>query len=486
MRRPLVWLHPFIFFLVFIFSQSAYAQNQNGLAEIKYLAIKAGANNNYSIEQFSSAAAIGTAQPEAVSAADFGGLPLRALTATGDTWYGVLRGNNANCFVTYTSYANVLAARSATQVCTQNASDGYRGIAYDGKLFYSVFRDGSRHWWQSYQSWNDLAFNRPYSQQTDIRNPDIYKAIGFDPVRQTFYSLAQKDQSLYVFEYATFNDMVAVRAGVAQQVFNTGAQYAGMVVAPVNPTLDVYIVAGQSNAVGWDTDGSWLPTSADDANIRFFYRIGNLLDSNSSTAGTASSTLGPQIAAYRGGPATNFGIEMGLGRSLYDAGRRNIAIVKVAFGGTSLYSDWNPLNLQGLSQILQANLAQATTQWNQAGFRTRIAGFFWMQGEADAQGNDTTMADAYQANLTRFIATVRAGAADPSLPFVFGRITTFWPYNVQVRAAQQAVAAADPLTALVNTDDLPLQAGDSAHFTNDGEYTLGQRMAQAFRQLAGW
>jgi hypothetical protein len=99
----------------------------------------------------------------------------------------------------------------------------------------------------------------------------------------------------------------------------------------------------------------------------------------------------------------------------------------------------------------------------------------WMQGESD-----NGAAAAYQANLTDFIADVRA-TYGADLPFTIARLssgqTAVGTNLAQLRAAQEAVAAGDPRTGLLSTDGFGMN-GDSLHFNADGQQAMGNGFAE--------
>jgi hypothetical protein len=115
--------------------------------------------------------------------------------------------------------------------------------------------------------------------------------------------------------------------------------------------------------------------------------------------------------------------------------------------------------------------------------------FLWVQGENEAGWN---AAFTYEEKLTGLIAALREDLGTPELPFILGR-TALQQGQAQggpspdanlaaVRAAQEAVAAADPFVEWVDMDDLP-GAGDSYHFATEGYQLLGERMATACADL---
>jgi hypothetical protein len=134
------------------------------------------------------------------------------------------------------------------------------------------------------------------------------------------------------------------------------------------------------------------------------------------------------------------------------------------------------------SMLCWATNALAAARQNQP--ETEIAGFFWLQGEADAIDSGT--ASLYRTNFTKFLQRIRGDFGKSNLPVVFARITNLspmMPYALTVRTGQAAVAAADTNAAMVITDDLPLDTTYKIHFTDAGLKTVGQRFAQAWLNL---
>jgi hypothetical protein len=108
------------------------------------------------------------------------------------------------------------------------------------------------------------------------------------------------------------------------------------------------------------------------------------------------------------------------------------------------------------------------------------AGFAWMQGESDATYEPYAL--AYADNLAHLVARVREETGEPELPVVLGKISTepYWTYSADVRAAETTVADADPYVFAVETDDLPRNPADLAHYDGVSERVMGQRFATAF------
>jgi len=264
--------------------------------------------------------------------------------------------------------------------------------------------------------------------------------------------------------------------------------------------VEIFIVAGQSNADGV-APSAGLPSSlANQTDVPYWYVTRKFNSGNA-----FSSTLGPL-----GG---QFGPELSLGRDLADALSEDIVIVKVTNSGVPLVqrsgADWSPDSSGEAFDLLISNVLAAQTNLIGAGETPRIAGLFWMQGESDAKSGivgtpgfsppppQPSTANAYEANLTNFIASVRNDLGVADLPVFVGKINIGdnpaitnpvsnyntvvgqWDFTPAIQAAQAAVADADPNAYLIETDQLnPIS--DFVHFNQPGQVALGEAFAASY------
>ncbi|MEQ8762664.1 MAG: sialate O-acetylesterase [Planctomycetota bacterium] len=252
-------------------------------------------------------------------------------------------------------------------------------------------------------------------------------------------------------------------------------------------TVRVYLVAGQSNATGTGAQGQLAPPSHKiQTDVSFWYEEGHFDSVTDPSKRISSGGIVPLAFQANNGSGTffysfGFGPELAIGRAWADWHSDLVAVVKFAFNGTYLATDWDPqtgpLYPEWLIEI-QSALTALTNQ----GLSPQIEAVFWMQGEWDAR--NVTFAAAYQSNLQSFIQRTRTDLGLPNLPFVLGRISTgilnfagpqFFPGFTAVRAAQEAVAAADLLVTILDTDDVTFHA-DNLHFDAAGITRLGDRM----------
>lgn len=263
-----------------------------------------------------------------------------------------------------------------------------------------------------------------------------------------------------------------------------GLLHSARTVARAEEPIRVYVFAGQSNMVGKDTLSSDLPriapsTVVPSPSVQFW---GPISDYPISWGPLRAPTEIVQPRTHQG-----FGPEIGAGPMLARLhADSTIAIVKFAASGTSLYRDWNPSRPDDLyaQMIERVRSAIANLRSTRASAPMRLAGFFWMQGEADSEHFKS--ARAYEANLEAFVASVRKDLRAPRLPFVFGRIadlrresSVHFQYSNVVRAAQSEVAHRIPNAYMVSTDALERSPAQRIHFSSRGTYELGRSFVRS-------
>ena len=252
-------------------------------------------------------------------------------------------------------------------------------------------------------------------------------------------------------------------------------------------SINVFILAGQSNMAGADSVLAEPPgfqqTPADRSTL---FTTAPLPD------GAKSSSFVPweTLRGHRVKNKLSHGPEVGLARVLYEAGWRNVAIIKVHanFGrkdkvwpwgeGSYLFNAW--------TKFIDDRLGELRKQRRSI----RVRGFVWHQGIDDAIHG--TFARAYERNLTNLIGVLRERYDAEQAPFVLARsvnsrIAQPTPDPEQkspmaaVRGAQMKIATAVPRVAWINVDDLPNV--NTHHFTAEGQLVIGRRFGDAFLRL---
>lgn len=226
----------------------------------------------------------------------------------------------------------------------------------------------------------------------------------------------------------------------------------------------VYVVAGQSNAVGALGSYGVPPDVTYPIASPYYYSVTagtQLLDGRQDAVTTLWSTGGVELLV---------------------AGLPNAAIVKVAANGTSVAVEWNHDYAESWSHRLLAKTHQALDSLPDA----YLAGVVWVQGEADA----SVWERAYNYG-DRLMQLVDLFAAE------FGE--TPWYYNQlnsgvnlgwkELLRSEQARLDNLPGMTMINVDDLPL-GPDHLHYGPDSMVAMGRRFVEAIAAdqdpLADW
>ncbi len=268
---------------------------------------------------------------------------------------------------------------------------------------------------------------------------------------------------------------------------------------------DLVLVAGQSNAVGYDAYASELPADPGDEKVLFWWRCGDpppdVHDSTSTrqwtslrpqpigdpipkinASGDTASGLKRQYGNF-GKPGGGFGPEMGFARSWRKNADTPLAIVKVAFSGTSMATDWNPDDAGPGGACYRALIEEsraAISSAKERGITLRLRALIWVQGESDANAE---AAPRYEEALGTMIARLREELEAPEFVALLAVNTRFGdgknPHVPVIVAAQKSLAEKDPLCRYVDTAGAETLGPRHTHFTAAGTLEVGRRFATA-------
>ena len=248
--------------------------------------------------------------------------------------------------------------------------------------------------------------------------------------------------------------------------------------------IDVFLIAGQSNAEGYDNTTSG-PTTTPGTAYQYYSSIRSVPQdtfTNIITNGVISPANDPVGNASTGSAWPQFAI------TYYNMTGHKVAFVPAAVGATSLiasdpntWGNWSPTGKLFGNSVADANAAMAAFQ--AAGYNPHFVGVLWDQGESDAH---TGNGPAYESALQTLIANYGAqfGA---NIPFYIFRTGTVVGANdepyAEIRNAQEAAATANPNTFVVfrNAVDFPARGlmGLSGHYSQAGYNEMGNIGAEA-------
>ena len=275
-------------------------------------------------------------------------------------------------------------------------------------------------------------------------------------------------------------------------------------IAAAQQTIDVYIVAGQSNADGRGDVSDLSPAqmaSLENDTIISYLNPGSEREravptSNPNDLDVGTNGFTPLVIGGFSVDGTSarqltptFGPELSFGATIAEATGSNnqIAIIKVSRGGTNLRNDWRagasvdtgpdePVGFlyRALLEYVAASLAELEAD----GSTAIVRGFVWHQGESDSNNVST-----YTDNFIALVEGVRAEfGAD--IPFVLGELSRTRPNSVNFNNNLPNVAASAPGISFVSSEGLTTPASDTTHFDAEGQIELGQRYAAEFGTLA--
>jgi len=206
------------------------------------------------------------------------------------------------------------------------------------------------------------------------------------------------------------------------------------------------------------------------------------------------------------GDKHHFGPELQFGHVMGDLLSNQVLLIKTAWGGKSLYTDFRPPSSGGkvgayyLKMLAEIREALANLKTDFPGYGGRgyeLAGFVWYQGWND--GVDPIHAvPEYEQNLVNLIRDVRKDLDAPKLPIIIGELTGPWVQAegewAALRKAQANAAARAEFAGTVQfvethdfvrkPEDSPCPGHGHHEFANAETYFLvGNALGEGMKRL---
>lgn len=293
--------------------------------------------------------------------------------------------------------------------------------------------------------------------------------------------------------------------------------------------IDVYLIAGQSNGVGYtavDSESEQAEIAKDERyrngfdDVKYYgyvecnkdttlptnialrsVKLGKGADSQGKTRETKYETFGP---------------ELGMAKYFADNGiaNTNYGIIKYAAGGTAIYDEftsnmgsqygnWMSPSLVAkygkgsatLTGLCYANFLTTVRQGLKAykdnGYNPVIKGLAWMQGESESQSANNSK--RYAELLSTMIADMRKDLTEISgqnlselltvvakIPSKYKDVVSSAAYVDVVRAQMDAVAENDADVITIDNDFVTLPGTDKHHYNVPDMLQVGHNFAEAF------
>ena len=255
----------------------------------------------------------------------------------------------------------------------------------------------------------------------------------------------------------------------------------------------VILLGGQSNASGCSLD-EYLKRNVSPEKYAEYQNGYDNVYINYLAGPNLSQGFVP-CATLQGELEGGFGPELGLAEKLHECyPDRTFFIIKCAWGGTNLYSQWLSPSSKGETGTLYrqfgAFVKTSMEYLISKNYDVTIEGMCWMQGESDSFLTESS--EGYGENLNRFIEDIRKKlakyAAPDGIAFVDAYIAenpSYWVYYEGVNRGKTEVAQRSPLNVLVDTIAAGLTCAgepegspDMAHYDSLSEIKLGHLFAE--------
>ena len=256
----------------------------------------------------------------------------------------------------------------------------------------------------------------------------------------------------------------------------------------------VILLGGQSNASGCSLDEYLEKNTSPEKYEEYQTGYENVYINYLSGANTSGGFV--TCKTLQGELAGAFGPELGLAEMLHETyPDRTFFIIKCAWGGTDLFSQWLSPSSDGatgeLYRSFKAFVEASMEYLIDKNYNARIEGMCWMQGESDSFSVEAS--EGYGEHLLNFIEDIREDfseyAADDGIAFVDAYIAdnpVYWVYCEAVNRCKREISEASELNALVDTIAAGLTTSaepegnpDMAHYDSLSEIRLGQLFAEA-------
>lgn len=257
--------------------------------------------------------------------------------------------------------------------------------------------------------------------------------------------------------------------------------------------IDVFLVAGQSNAHSWGVDAAQLSkgnrhyAEAPSTLALLAYMQKNRPDPLYSIGSPAHLSI--QGAGF--GNCDGFGPELSAGTDLAESLKKPIALLKYTVGTAGLITNFrkegpadpNPANhlYEPMIEFFKTSIQQLREQ----GYTPRVRALFWLQGESDS--GDVRSAMGYAKAISLFISDLRGDLEAPEMK-VF--LTGLNANTVALGTRPDVIAVfnqgmadihqSDASVYYISVDDIKTGFADDIHYSADQSIDIGQRWARAY------
>lgn len=247
--------------------------------------------------------------------------------------------------------------------------------------------------------------------------------------------------------------------------------------------VDIYLVAGQSNAHGHSATADLSGTDADDINIGFYTSWHDNTSNATTTQYYSDYATTMQLGKTRGDGGESildsnfFGIEWGFAKRLEASNTTNkeIGILKYAVGASTIddnasLADWDITKSTECWQGLKNSIADAITAMGEAGKTPVWKGLLWYQGESNA-GTDPYI---YKQHLNDLCKEIEQELGVTDLPAVFVAPADAGGNDLYVNNAHASLAKSADFYDFIKASDYHDGTYSNVHLSAANMYDAGE------------
>lgn len=255
----------------------------------------------------------------------------------------------------------------------------------------------------------------------------------------------------------------------------------------------VILLGGQSNASGCSHDEYLKLNTSPEKYAEYDAGYDNVYI-NYYTTGTNVSNGFVKCAARQGESGVCFGPELGMAERLHEMyPDRTFFIIKCAWGGTNLFSQWRSPSSFGITgplykyftEYVNASLEYLVSK----NYDVKIEAMCWMQGESDSLS--VRDAVAYRTNVKNFVSDIRAEFSEYSDTDGIGFADAYiaenpvWIYHDYLNTSKRKAAESLPMYCVIDTNsegltckNEPYDDPDVVHYDSMSQIRLGHLFAE--------
>ena len=228
---------------------------------------------------------------------------------------------------------------------------------------------------------------------------------------------------------------------------------------------DLYLIIGQSNAAGRDTNIRSSGADSPDNDVRLF------TDGNSFEIARQPLNRYSNVRNTNQNQGVNLGLEFG--KEMHDDNGRRVFLVVNARGGIRI-AEWRERNQLFGSTVRRVKDAEAACN-------CRLKGILWHQGEGNISSSSGTFTSSYFNSLESLIDEFRDEFGN--VPFIVGEVAR----NSRNRSFNRAIRTVDDRSFGTSNVEWARSANlstfDGTHFDSSSMRTLGRRYASRMQQF---